>query len=148
MKIDPSIEGVTTQKIYPIKVMFLRLQGSVHNVGIYLQEPKLPDIYLSIRHFAQFCNNLCLVREPSIWWISNYLANTSIDVDLPGGNHILSTCGLVYNPDKEKVIGCYIYSYSAGSWSQLDTNNSENSMLHLGSVITYTWCLVLWYINI
>ena len=58
-------------------------------------------------------------------------------VDLPDGNWRLTTCGVVYRPNIEKGIECYIDANFAGGWDQADADNAENVMLHTRYVITY-----------
>ena len=65
-------------------------------------------------------------------------------VDLTGGNRRLSTCGIVYKPNKYKGIECYVYADFSGGWAQSDSDNVENSMSRTGYVITYAGCPVLW----
>ena len=54
------------------------------------------------------------------------------------------TGGVVYMPDKEKVIKCYVDSEFSVGWSQADSNNAENNMSHTGYIIMYAGCPVLW----
>ena len=49
-------------------------------------------------------------------------------MDLPDGNRHLSVCGVVYRPDKEKGIECYVDANFAGGWAQVDVDNAENVM--------------------
>ena len=65
-------------------------------------------------------------------------------MDLPDGNLRLMTHGVVYKSDIEKGIKCYVDANSAGGWAQADTDNAENVMSHMGYVITYPGCPVLW----
>ena len=69
-------------------------------------------------------------------------------MDLPDGNWQLPTHVLVYNPDKEKIIKCYVNADFADGWAQLDANDAENVMLHMGSALTYAGCQVLWCIKL
>ena len=64
-------------------------------------------------------------------------------VDLSDGNLWLFTQGVVYNPDKEKGIECYVYANFAGGWDQLDADNAENFLSHMGYIIMYTGCPLL-----
>ena len=73
-----------------------------------------------------------------------YLVGTSTYVDLPDANGRLSTRGVVYNPDKEKSIGCYVDAEFASGSDQKDADNAENVMLRTGYVITYAGCPILW----
>ena len=40
----------------------------------------------------------------------------------------LSTHGIVYNHNKEKVVYCYVHASFYGGWSQADADNTENFM--------------------
>ena len=53
-----------------------------------------------------------------------YLVSTSTYVDLLYGNNWLTTCGVVYKHDIEKVIDCYIDASLSGGWAQVDANTS------------------------
>ena len=64
-------------------------------------------------------------------------------MDLPHENQRLITRSIVYNPDIEKGIECYVDSDFVGGWDQSDTDNAENSMSHMGYVKTYTGCPLL-----
>ena len=67
----------------------------------------------------------------------------STSVDLQDVSCRLSTQGVVYSPNKEKCIECYVDSYFTIGWDQVDSNNVENGMSRLGYVITYTGCPLL-----
>ena len=67
-------------------------------------------------------------------------------MDLLDGNRRLSTWGIVYITNKEKVIECYIYAVSG--WAQADADNAENFMSCTVYVITYGLCPLLWCINL
>ena len=54
---------------------------------------------------------------------------TSTYVDLPDENERLTKCGVVYRPNKERYIECYIDAKFDGGWTQADANNAENVML-------------------
>ena len=93
-----------------------------------------------VHQCAPFCNNTCLVHERAIRCMAKYLASTSTYVDLPDGNRRLSTRGVVYHPDKEKFIQCYVDTNFSGGWAQTDTDNAENVMSCTGYEITYAGC--------
>ena len=63
---------------------------------------------------------------------------------LPDGNIQLSSCGVVYNPDKGKGIECYVYANFTGGWDQADYDNTENVMLRTRYAITYAGYPILW----
>ena len=76
--------------------------------------------------------------------ISKHLAGTSTYVDLRYGNFQLSTRGVVYRPDKDKGIECYIYEDFDGGWAQPDTDNTEIFILCTRYIIMYAGCPLLW----
>eukprot|EP00957_Ditylum_brightwellii_P043545 3301368-Ditylum_brightwellii.AAC.1 len=51
---------------------------------------------------------------------------------------------IVYDPNPNLGIQHYVDTDFAGSWSNADTGNPENVMLHTDFVIMYAGCLVLW----
>ena len=63
-------------------------------------------------------------------------------VGLTDTNLQLTTHGVVYRPDVEKCIGCYIDDDFAGEWDQSDANNAGNVMSRMGYVIMYVVCPV------
>ena len=65
-------------------------------------------------------------------------------VDLPDVNWRLSARGVVYRPNIEKGIECYVYYEFSSGWSQADAHNAENIMSRTGYVITCTGFKVLW----
>ena len=46
-------------------------------------------------------------------------------VDLLDGHIWLTTHNIVYKPNKEKVIDCYIDANFDGGWAQADADNEE-----------------------
>ena len=72
------------------------------------------------------------------------LASTSTYVDLPDVNWQLTTRGIIYKPDIVKGIKCYVDADFSGGWAQADVDNAGNVMLHMGYIITYVGCPVLW----
>ena len=64
------------------------------------------------------------MHERTIRSIAKYLTRTSTYVDLPDGNQRLFTHGVVYRPDKEKGIECYLDSKFAGGWAKSDSDNA------------------------
>ena len=61
-----------------------------------------------VHQCAHFFNYPHLMYKRSVRKIAKYLASTSTYVDLLDGNRRLTTCGVVYKPDIEKVVKCYI----------------------------------------
>ena len=65
---------------------------------------------MAVHQCARFCNNQRLVHKRAVRRITKYLTSTSTYVDLPDVNQRLTTRGIFYKPDIEKVIGCYVYA--------------------------------------
>ena len=63
-------------------------------------------------------------------------------------NGQLTTHSVVYKPDKEKFIKCYVVVDFAGGWSQADSDHAENVMSCMKYVITCTGCPLLWCSNL
>ena len=92
---------------------------------------------MAINQCTCFCNNPRLVHNCAIRLIGKYLESMSTYADLKDGNIRLSTCGVVYRLNKQKVIECYVYDDFSDGWAQADFDNAENVMSHTGYVITY-----------
>eukprot|EP00957_Ditylum_brightwellii_P192554 14660468-Ditylum_brightwellii.AAC.1 len=57
---------------------------------------------------------------------------------------ITSERGIVYTPNVELGIQCYVDTDFAGRWSKVNANSPETVMSRTGSVIMYTGFPVLW----
>ena len=100
---------------------------------------------MAVHQFARFVNNLHIVHQHAIRCITKYLTSTSTYVDLPNENQWVTKRGVVYRPDIEKGIECYVHSNFSGGWDQADANNAENFMSRTGYVIMHAGCTVLWF---
>ena len=110
----------------------------------YIQVLTLPEITMAIHQCTHFCNNLRLVHKRIVIQITRCLTSTYTYVNLSGRNRRLTTCGVVYNPNMETNIECYVDADFSVGWDQADADNAENIMSHMGYVITYAGCPVLW----
>jgi hypothetical protein len=72
-----------------------------------------------------------LSHEKSIMQIGRYLLDTR-------------KRGIIYKPDKNKGLECYIDADFAGAWSQADADNAENVLSCTGYVLMYPNCPILW----
>ena len=79
---------------------------------------------MAIYQCARFFNNPFLVHRHAVRHIAKYLASMSKYVYLPDIKQLLTTCGVFYRPDMEKIIDCYIYSDFYGGWAQSDADNA------------------------
>ncbi len=52
--------------------------------------------------------------------------------------------GIIYKPDKNKGLECYVNADFPGAWSQADADNSENVLSCTGYVLMYANCPILW----
>ena len=110
----------------------------------YLHGSTRPYISMAVHQCVQFCNNPRPVHKLSVRLIAKYLASTSTYVDLPYGNRRLTTRGVVYNPNIEKGIDCYVDAEFSSGWAQVDSNHAENVMLRTVYAIKHAVCSVLW----
>eukprot|EP00957_Ditylum_brightwellii_P135922 10367277-Ditylum_brightwellii.AAC.1 len=86
---------------------------------------------MGVHQCARFTNKPMLFHERALQCIVKYLSTTT-DREI------------VYDPDPNLGIQCYVNADFAGSWSKADADNPENVMLRTGFVIMYAGCLVLW----
>ena len=91
-----------------------------------------------------FLYNRHLVHKHAVRRISKYLESTSKYTDLPGGNRQLSTYGIVYRLNKEKLVECYVDVNFSGGWDQADAYNAEIFISYQIYLITYTGYPVFW----
>ena len=92
-----------------------------------------------------YFNNPRLLHEPVVRLIARYRVSTYTYVDSPDINLWLTTCGVVYRPDIEKVIERYVDANFSGGWDKANADNEENAMSSTGYVITYKVCPLLWF---
>ena len=97
----------------------------------YLQGSTRPDISMAVHQCARFSNSPMLSHERAVKRIAKYLKATK-------------DRGVVYKPDPERGIECYVDVDFAGSWAKADADNAENVMSRTGFVIYYAGCPVLW----
>ena len=91
---------------------------------IYLQGSTQPEISMAVHQYARFFNNPRLVHERAVKSISKYPARKSTYLDLLDVKQQLTTQGIVYRPNIEKGIKCYVYSKFVGGWAQADADNA------------------------
>ena len=100
---------------------------------------------MAVQQCVLFSIHTLLVHERTVRSIAKYVMSTSTYTIFPGGNIWLSTHRIVYSPNKEKYIECFVDADFAGGWSQVDSDNVENSMSCTVYVIAYVEYPVLWY---
>ena len=84
-------------------------------------DQKYQWLYTSVPVFAIICI-LC----------TKYLVSTSTYVYLPYVNCQLTICSVVYRPNIDKVIDCYIHVHFAGGWAQVDSDYAKNVISRSG----------------
>eukprot|EP00957_Ditylum_brightwellii_P121571 9271324-Ditylum_brightwellii.AAC.1 len=71
-----------------------------------------------------------LSHERALWQIVKYLSTTT-------------DRGIIYEPDPNLGIQCFVDADFAGSWSKTEADNPDNVMSCTGFVIMYADCPVL-----
>ena len=64
------------------------------------------------------------MHERAVIIIAKYPGSTSTYMDLSDTNLRLITHGIVYKPNIEKGIECYVDADFAGGWAQSDVHNA------------------------
>jgi len=102
-------------------------------VGIlsYLQNMSRPEIAMAVHQTARLSNQPMLSHKKSIMRLGRYLLNTC--------KH-----GIIYKPDKNIGLECYVDADFAGGCSQADSDNAENFLSQTGYVIMYANCPIHW----
>ena len=97
----------------------------------YLANNTRPELSMAVHQCARFGNSPMLSHERAIKRIGKYL------LDNPNR-------GLVFNPDKDRGIECFVDADFAGGWSQADSDDADNVMSRTGYVIMYAGCPIMW----
>eukprot|EP00957_Ditylum_brightwellii_P075665 5750066-Ditylum_brightwellii.AAC.1 len=86
---------------------------------------------MGVHQCARFTNQPMLSHERSLRRIVKYFS-TMADREI------------VYDPNPNLGIQCFVDTDFAGSWRKADADNPDNLMSHTGFVIIYAGCPVLW----
>ena len=97
----------------------------------YLANSTRPELAMAVHQCARFNNDPMLSHEREITRICRYLIATK---DL----------GIVYKPNKNLGLQCFVDADFAGGWTQVDAGNPENLMPRTGCVIMFAGCPILW----
>ena len=97
----------------------------------YLANSTRPELAMAVHQCARFNNSPMLSHERAITRICRYLI-------LSGDK------GIMYKPNKNLGLQCYVGADFAGGWTQVDSDNPENLMSRTGYVIMYDGCPILW----
>ena len=107
--------------------------GIIDHFGMlsYLQGSVRTDISMEVHQCARFCNDPKLSHERALNRIVKYIIRSL-------GN------GLIYKPDKDKGIECYVDAEFSGCWNSEDPSNPANIMSRTGYAIMYAGFPVVW----
>ena len=97
----------------------------------YLQQSTRPEISMASHQCARFVNQPMRSHERAIIRIVRYLNNTKDK-------------GIIFEPDPELGLECFVDADFAGGWCQADADNPENVMSRTGFVIRYAGCPIGW----
>lgn len=81
----------------------------------YLANSTRPELAMAVHQCARFNNNPMLSHERAIARICRYLILTGDK-------------GIIYKPNKNLGLQCYVDADFAGGWTQVDSDNPENLM--------------------
>ena len=81
----------------------------------YFQGNSRPEISMAVHQTACISNNPMLSHERSLNRLGRYLLYTKRD-------------GIIYNPDTQKGLECYVDADFVEGWQQADSSNADNLM--------------------
>ena len=96
----------------------------------YLQGTTRPDISMAVHQCARFSQDPKLSHERAVKRIGRYMLGTK-------------TRGIVFKPNCEKGLECYVDADYAGGWSKADAQNPDNVLSRTGYVIFYAECPIV-----
>lgn len=97
----------------------------------YLVNSTRLELSMAVHQCAHFTNELMLSHERAITRICRYLI-------------LIGDKGIVYRPNKNIGLQCYVDADFAGGWAQVDSDNPENLMSRSGYVVMFAGCPILW----
>ena len=86
---------------------------------------------MAVHQTARFGNNQMLSHKKALKRLVRYLLHTKRD-------------GIVYNPDKNKGLECFVDADFAGGWKQANSSDAETVMSRTGMIIMYANCPIYW----
>lgn len=104
---------------------------SVVGMTGYLQSSTLPDLSIAVHQCARFNNKPKLLNERALSRIARYMIGTQ-------------NKGLIFKPNKNKGIECYVDASFADGWAYSDSSDPENILSRTGYIIYYAGCLIHW----
>ena len=96
----------------------------------YLQGTSRPDISMAVHQCARFSQDPKLSHERAVKRIGRYLLGTKEK-------------GIVFKPNCEKGLECFVDADYAGGWSKADAENPDNVLSRTGYVIFYADCPIV-----
>ena len=81
----------------------------------YLQGNSRPEMSMAVHQTARFSNNPMLSNEKAFKRLERYLLHTKRD-------------GIIYNPNTQKGLECYVDADFAGGWQHADSSYDGNIM--------------------
>ena len=97
----------------------------------YLDGTIRPDMSFAVHQVARFSQEHRLPHDRSIRHVGKYLLGTADK-------------GLIYNPDKNRGLECFVDADFAGGWDAQDKLNPENVLSRTGYVIMYSGFPIIW----
>ena len=97
----------------------------------YLEKTSRPEKAFAVHQCARFCNEPRLSHEKAVHRIVRYLIDTK-------------KYGLVFKPDKNVGIQCWVDADFSGNWNKIESENPVNVLSRTGFVITYGRCPLVW----
>jgi hypothetical protein len=102
---------------------------------LYLQHTTRPEIAMAVYQTAHFSNQPMLSHKKMIMQLGRYLLD-------------MRRRRIIYKPDKNMGLECYVNADFAGGWSQADSDNAENVLSRTGYIIMYANCLIHWVMRL
>ena len=90
----------------------------------YLKGSTRPDLAFSVHQCARFSEDPKASHKQDVRQIGKYLLGTK-------------DRGVIFNPDKEKGLECYVETDFAGGWHNSDRDNPEIVLSRTGYTIFY-----------
>ena len=97
----------------------------------YLQATTRPDIAMAVHQCARFSIKPMLSHERAVRRIGRYLL----------GN---KDKGIIFKPNMEKGLECYVDADFAGGWSKEDVDQPDTVLSRTGFVVFYAGCPLVW----
>ena len=107
---------------------------SVLGCLLYIQAMVQPDITFAVQQCARFCIDPSLEHEQAVKRVCRYLLRTKDK-------------GLVFRPDKNRGLECYVDADWAGTWKKRSAHDPMSAHSRTGFVILYMGCPIIWNVD-